>query len=483
MAEEILPETQCGFRPSRGTSDMIFTARQLQEKCYEQHKPLYMAFIDLVKAFDSVDRDTLWKLLALHGCPEKFIKILRLLHDDMTASVITNGTTGEPFEVRTGVKQGCVIAPTLFAIYISTILRLVEDEIPPGIQITYRMDGKLFNLSRLKARTKTLVTSIMELQYADDNAILSQSEEHLQTILNSFTNAYQKLGLKLNIQKTKILYQPVPGTPAQAPNVTINSQPLENVECFAYLGSHLSEKANVDAEINYRVKCAGTAFGRLRLRIFNNNDISCHTKILVYKAVVIPTLLYACETWTLYRRHVKSLEKFHQRCLRNILKITWRDKCTNISVLEKAGVTSIEALLIKQQLRWIGHVIRMPDHRIPKQVLYSELTEGNRHHGGQRKRYKDCIKATLKKCSINTANWETRTVDRLTWRNTIHQGVADFEDQRRRSAVERRLGRKQREALRRNNNLPADASTYICHHCGRTCNARIGLISHLKTQR
>lgn len=175
------------------------------------------------------------------------------------------------------------------------------------------------------------------------------------------------------------------------------------------------------------------------------------------------------------------LEKFHQRCLRNILKITWRDKCTNISVLEKAEITSIEAMLAKHQLRWIGHVIRMPDHRIPKQMLYSELSEGKRHHGGQRKRYKDCIKATLKKCGISTEDWETHSLDRLTWRNTIHNGVADFEDQRCRSAVERRMRRKQREALRGNENLRAGASTYVCHHCGRTCNARIGLISHMKT--
>lgn len=73
------------------------------------------------------------------------------------------------------MKQGCVIEPTLFAIYISTILQLVEVQLPEGVQITYSFDFKLFNLSRLKARTKTLLTSVMELQYADNNAILSQS--------------------------------------------------------------------------------------------------------------------------------------------------------------------------------------------------------------------------------------------------------------------------------------------------------------------
>ncbi|KAL2088694.1 hypothetical protein ACEWY4_015593 [Coilia grayii] len=125
LSEEILPESQCGFRPTRGTSDMIFTARQLQEKCREQHLPLYTAFIDLTKAFDSVNRTALWRALSKIGCPNKYLKILRMLHDDMTVTVVGNsGCETAPFKVHTGVKQGCVIAPTLFSIFISTILHL-----------------------------------------------------------------------------------------------------------------------------------------------------------------------------------------------------------------------------------------------------------------------------------------------------------------------------------------------------------------------
>ena len=91
IAEHILPESQCGFRPARGTTDMIFTVRQLQEKCREQQKPLYVAFIDLTKAFDSVKRELLWSILSKAGCPGKFIRMLRLLHDDMCVTVTANG--------------------------------------------------------------------------------------------------------------------------------------------------------------------------------------------------------------------------------------------------------------------------------------------------------------------------------------------------------------------------------------------------------
>ena len=91
LTEEMLPETQCGFRPYRGNTDMIFVARQIQDKCREQNQEVFMAFIDLAKAFDSINRETLWTVLSRIGCPVNFITILRLLRDKMTATVLFNG--------------------------------------------------------------------------------------------------------------------------------------------------------------------------------------------------------------------------------------------------------------------------------------------------------------------------------------------------------------------------------------------------------
>ena len=169
-----------------------------------------MAFIDLTKAFDSINREALWRILAKYGCPEKFISILRLLHDGMSARVL-GGTGGEAFEVRTGVKQGCVIAPTLFSIFISAIFHLIQDRLPHGVEIIYRMDGGLFNLRRLKARSKTSTTSLIELQYAGDNCVCATSECKLQAILDAFTLAYESLGLSVNVKKIEVLFQPAPG--------------------------------------------------------------------------------------------------------------------------------------------------------------------------------------------------------------------------------------------------------------------------------
>ena len=96
---------------------MIFTARQIQEKCREQQQDLYMTFIDLTKAFDTVNRNGLWKVLKQIGCTEKFIRVIREFHEGMKGQVLDCGEMSDLFCVSNGTKQGCVLAPLLFSIY------------------------------------------------------------------------------------------------------------------------------------------------------------------------------------------------------------------------------------------------------------------------------------------------------------------------------------------------------------------------------
>ena len=155
----------------------------------------------------------------------------------------------------------------------------------------------------------------------------------------------------------------------------------------------------MDADINARIAKASAAFGRLCGSIWDRSGIRLNTKLKVYRSMVLPTLLYACETWTVYQRHAKSRNHFHTSCLRKLLKIKWQD----IEVLKRAGMQSVHTLLKLAQLRWTGHAIRIPDERLPKKILYGELQVGKRSQSrGQKKRYKDTLKASLKDFNIPT---------------------------------------------------------------------------------
>ena len=168
----LIPESQCGFRKDRGTIDRIFTARQLQEKCQEQNVDLYTTFVDLTKAFDTVSRDGLWKIMAKFGCPPRYIAIVRQFHDGIQARVQNDGEYSEPFPVTNGVKQGCIIAPTLFSIMFSAMLTDAFQDVDAGFPIRYRFDGKLLNLRRLQAKSKVrtdvqmwLISSSMQMAW------------------------------------------------------------------------------------------------------------------------------------------------------------------------------------------------------------------------------------------------------------------------------------------------------------------------------
>ena len=199
---------------------------------------------------------------------------------------------------------------------------------------------------------------------------------------------------------------PAPGKPYVEPNITVNGQRLSALNRSIYLGSTLSQNVTIDDEVNVRIARASATFGRLHANVWNRRDISLQTKLKVYRAIVLPTLLYACETWTVYQRHAKKLNHFHTTCLRKLLNIKWQDRIPDTEVLAQVDLPSIYTILMQSQLCWAGHVAHMPDHRLPKRLFYGELQQGKRSHGGQKKRFKDTLKTSLKAFAITPDSWE-----------------------------------------------------------------------------
>ena len=468
LASRVYPESQCGFRAARSTVDMIFSLRQLQEKCREQQQPLFLAFVDLTKAFDLVSRSGLFQILQKIGCPPKLLAIIAAFHEDMQSTVCFDGATSDAFPVRSGVKQGCVLAPTLFGIFFSMLLQYAFADSSDGVYIRTRADGKLFNIARLRAKTKTFEVLIRELLFADDAALASHSEAGLQRLVDKLSHACKEFGLTISLKKTNILAQDA----LTPPVITIDNTELEVVDSFTYLGSTVSNKASLDVEISSRIAKAAGVMAKLNKRVWNNDLLSVRTKLQVYQSCVLSTLLYGSESWPTYARQEKRLNGFHLRCLRRLLLIKWQDRVPNTEVLGRADMPSISTLLIQRRLRWLGHVHRMDPGRLPRQILYGVLREGVRRTGRPLLRFKDVCKRDLQLTEIIPNTWEILATDRKAWRRGVKDGAHRAEMKARAEATIKRGTRKKRQRS------DQEATNYICSSCNKDCHSRIGLLSH-----
>ena len=260
-----------------------------------------------------------------------------------------------------------------------------------------------------------------------------------------------------------------------APTIYVNDHELDVVSDFTYLGSTVRDDLSLDSEISRRIGRASTTFGRLSKRAWGNSKLTLKTKMAIYRACVLSALLYASESWTLYARQERKLNNFHMRCLRRILNIRWSDKITNNEVLARAGLPSLFSLLRQRRLRWLGHVARMSDGRIPKDLLYGELASGTRARGRPHLRFKDACKQDMIAFGIDINNWEDVAAERGKWRAELAQGLRTGEAKLKQVAEDKRTRRKLMQQ-----GDPSLQTVFRCTRCDKDCHSRVGLFSHTR---
>ena len=189
--------------------------------------------------------------------------------------------------------------------------------------------------------------------FADDVTVMTYTQRKLQLFMDCFSQACKDFGLIISLEKTNILGQDIPAPPV----ITIDDYELEGVHQFTYLGSTIT----YNPEIDKRIGKAATTLAHLTSRVWTNPKLTMKTKMAVYNAYILSTLLYGSETWTTYAHQEKRLNTFHLRSLGRILGISWQDKVTNTNVLSRACLPTMYILLRQCWLHWLGHVCHMED--------------------------------------------------------------------------------------------------------------------------
>ena len=340
-----LRREQHGFRAGRSCVDLINTVRIIIEQSAEYQSPLWLLFIDFEKAFDSVNRENIWAILYNRGTPRKIVNLIKEGYRGYKCRVKQGTKLSEEFETKTGVKQGCILSPLLFAITLDEIMRNAIKGNKRGIGWT-------------------LNESLEDLEFADDICLLSHRKSHLQQKVTDVQIQARKVGLKINGSKTKAMAINIRG----ATNITVDEENIEMVEEFTYLGATVARENGVQRDVVKRIGKARSVFVRLN-KTWRTRNIREDTKIKIFKSMVKPVLLYGSESWTITEETRKKLQVFINRCLRSILGIFWPETMTNEELWKRAKEEKIEIQIRRRKLRWIGHTLRKEKEEIPRRVL------------------------------------------------------------------------------------------------------------------
>ncbi|KAL4098346.1 hypothetical protein QTP88_022976 [Uroleucon formosanum] len=345
--EENRGEYQCGFRKGRSTIEQITIIGRIIEKKYEYQQDLWQIFVDFKKAYDSVHRESLYNIMTEFGIPKKLRNLVRMCMEGAHYKVRIDQTISETFTVETGLKQGDALSPVLFNLALEKAVRELQKE-TTGIEINQQ--------------------KIQILGFADDLNIIGNTKDDTEKAAKVLEKAAEKLGLKINTEKTKIMELLDMNT--DFTDSHSNESIYEKVNEFKYLGVCINTKNDWSQEIGLRIKQE-----RRHLHYPNFSKIKYYQR----------------------KQKLDSTQKF------------------NKELVEETEMTPIKYYIRGQGIQWFGHIMREGDDKITKTVLSWKPT-GKRPRGRPRKMWMDVVEEDLR---IGNEDWRNIVHDREKWREVV----------------------------------------------------------------
>ena len=370
---------QFGFMPRKSTVDAIFIVRQLLEKRIEGNLVVFCGFVDLEKAYDRVPREVLYWCLRRKGVSEKLVRMVTETYQDCKTAVRTIEGLSREFEIGVGLHQGSAMSPLLFAVIIDVLSEHLRAE------------------------------NLWELLFADDLAIMADSEEQPQDILLKWQECLEKYGLKTNAKKTETMACSKNGE-EQVNIGDMHGEELKQVKSFKYLGSPINNKEGCEKEVQARVSVSWMKWREVKT-VLNDKRMSTRLEAKIYNTMVRPVMAYGSECWGLKKKDERKLNTTGMRMLRMMLGVTLNDKLRNEEVRRRTTVTTSVVTIVKRsKLRRYGHLQGKNEEEVVR-LAWEEPIKGKRSRRRQLKRWKDGLRERLEELGLK----EQDAQDRQKW--------------------------------------------------------------------
>ncbi|CAG9133292.1 unnamed protein product [Plutella xylostella] len=355
------PPEQAGFRPGYSTTDHLHTLNQIIEKTNEFNTPLYLAFIDYTKAFDSLHHQAIFSALANQKINPTYIELVGAIYRNSTANVKLE-RPGPAFPIEKGVKQGDPLSPNLFTSCLEEVFK----------KLTQSWENKGIDIGGHK---------LTNLRFADDIVLFSHSAPELQQMLRELSTASLEVGLMMNRSKTKVM------TNSTKRRVEVDGQEIQYVNEYIYLGQIASFENRQDKEIDRRIENAWKSFWSMKSLMKGNLPLSLKRKLI--DMCILPVLTYGAQTWSLTESQKSKLKVCQRAMERSILGVKRTDRIRNTDLRSKTQIADVGAKTAKLKWDWAGHVCRMQPERWAKNATKWIPNNGRRRRGRPRKRWRD----------------------------------------------------------------------------------------------
>jgi hypothetical protein len=439
-----IDEMQRGFVAGRSTMDAIFLVRQIQEKFLEKHRTLWMAFVDLEKAYDRVPRELVFWALRRKQVPETLIELIRTLYQNSKSIVKTAVGNTKAFQVDVGVHQGSALSPLLFIIVMEEITKDIKQGLP------------------------------FEVLFADDLVLMDENEGNIRDKLLLWQTTLEKYAMKVNFEKTKVMeckkkaeieesaYVKWPcavckkGVGSNAIQCMVcklwvhhrcsgESKPLiklqnftcsicsgqkqsnikgnntftlkqgvvlEKVTSFSYLGDKIQANGGAQEAVRNRIRVAWSKWREVA-SLLVKKEIAIKNRAIAYKIYIRSSLIYGSETWALTESDKAALNRTELKMLRWMMGNSSYDKSEKY-IREVTNVESIVEIITQHRLKWFGHVSRMPDQSWIKKCLYMNIA-GKRERGRPAKKWMDLVNKDMRDKGLV----QQVTHDRVEWKERL----------------------------------------------------------------